>query len=136
MDRTSRGFPPRNSSSRISSRAPPGHQRWEARANPQKTAAPQRPRDHGVAHGRHIVAAQPVGARRVLSTDRSATRRRCRRVCHRTEARPMGLPRAAWGQPYVDEGAAVYEHRYRQARITRLAATAKDLGYALVSVEA
>jgi len=79
------------------SRAPPGHQRWEARANPQKTAAPQRPRDHGVAHGRHIVAAQPVGARRVLSTDRSATRRRCRRVCHRTEARPMGLPRAAVG---------------------------------------
>jgi len=41
-----------------------------------------------------------------------------------------------WGQPYVDEGAAVYEHRYRQARITRLAATAKDLGYPLVSVEA
>ena len=32
--------------------------------------------------------------------------------------------------------AAVYEHRYRQARITRLAATAKDLGYPLVSVEA
>jgi transposase len=41
-----------------------------------------------------------------------------------------------WGQAYVDEGAAVYEHRYHQARLQRLAATAKDLGYALVSVEA
>ena len=41
-----------------------------------------------------------------------------------------------WGQVYVDDGAAVYEKRYRQARIKRLAASAKDLGYALVSVEA
>jgi transposase len=41
-----------------------------------------------------------------------------------------------WGQPYVDEGAAVYEKRYRQARIKGLAASAKNLGYVLVSVEA
>lgn len=41
-----------------------------------------------------------------------------------------------WGQPYIDEGAAAYEQRYRQARVHRLAATAKDLGYTLVSAEA
>jgi hypothetical protein len=44
------------------------------------------------------------------------------------------LPR--WGQPYVDEGAAAYENRYRQQRIRRLAATAKDLGYQLSPVSA
>jgi len=37
-----------------------------------------------------------------------------------------------WGQPYVDEGAAAYDKRYQQARIQRLEATAKDLGYELV----
>lgn len=36
-----------------------------------------------------------------------------------------------WGQPYVDEGAASYEKRYQQARVRRLAAVAKDLGYQL-----
>lgn len=41
-----------------------------------------------------------------------------------------------WGQPYVDEGAAAYEKRYHLARVQRLAATAKGLGYQLVSVEA
>jgi transposase len=41
-----------------------------------------------------------------------------------------------WGQPYVDVGAAVYDKRYREARVTRLAQTAKDLGYQLVAVEA
>jgi transposase len=41
-----------------------------------------------------------------------------------------------WGQPYVDEGAAAYEHRYQLARVKRLATTAKDLGYKLVSAEA
>lgn len=41
-----------------------------------------------------------------------------------------------WGHPYVDEGAAAYEKRYRQARVNRLAQTAKDLGYHLVAVEA
>jgi transposase len=41
-----------------------------------------------------------------------------------------------WGQPYVDEGAAAYENRYRQQRIRRLAATAKDLGYQLSPVSA
>ena len=40
-----------------------------------------------------------------------------------------------WGQPYVDEGAAAYEKRYHEARVHRLAATAKNLGYALVSAE-
>ncbi len=41
-----------------------------------------------------------------------------------------------WGQPYVDEGAAVYESRYRQHRIGRLAVTAKELGYQLTPVSA
>ena len=41
-----------------------------------------------------------------------------------------------WGQPYVDEGAAAYENRYRQHRIGRLAATAKQLGYQLTPVTA
>jgi hypothetical protein len=41
-----------------------------------------------------------------------------------------------WGQPYVDEGAAAYESRYRQHRIGRLAATAKELGYQLTPVGA
>jgi transposase len=41
-----------------------------------------------------------------------------------------------WGQPYLDEGAAAYESRYRQHRIGRLAATAKELGYQLTPVDA
>jgi transposase len=41
-----------------------------------------------------------------------------------------------WGQPYVDEGAAAYENRYRQHRIARLADTAKQLGYHLTPVTA
>lgn len=41
-----------------------------------------------------------------------------------------------WGQPYVDEGAAAYEQRYRNARVDRLTRTAKDLGYDLVTVQA
>ena len=41
-----------------------------------------------------------------------------------------------WGQPYVDEGAAAYENRYRQHRIGRLAATAKQLGFQLTPVTA
>jgi len=41
-----------------------------------------------------------------------------------------------WGLPYVDEGAAAYENRYRQHRIGRLAATAKELGYQLTPVTA
>jgi transposase len=36
-----------------------------------------------------------------------------------------------WGQPYVDEGAAACEKRYQQARIQRLTAMVKDLGYQL-----
>jgi len=36
-----------------------------------------------------------------------------------------------WGQPYVDEGAAAYEKRYQQARLQRLAAMVKELGYQL-----
>jgi transposase len=39
-----------------------------------------------------------------------------------------------WGQPYVDEGATAYEQRYHEARVKRIAASAKQLGYALVSV--
>ena len=41
-----------------------------------------------------------------------------------------------WGQPYLDEGAAAFEIRYRQHRIGRLAATAKELGYQLTPVPA
>jgi transposase len=41
-----------------------------------------------------------------------------------------------WGQPYVDEGAVAYENRYRQQRIGRLMATAKELGYQLTPVNA
>jgi hypothetical protein len=37
-----------------------------------------------------------------------------------------------WGRPYLDEGATAYEKRYEQARIQRLATTAKTLGYQLV----
>jgi hypothetical protein len=39
-----------------------------------------------------------------------------------------------WGQPYVDDGAAAYEQRYQDARVKRIAASAKQLGYTLVSV--
>lgn len=41
-----------------------------------------------------------------------------------------------WGQPYVDVGAAAYERRYHEARLRRLTATAKELGYTLVSAAA
>ncbi len=41
-----------------------------------------------------------------------------------------------WGQPYVDEGAAAYESRYRDQRVERLKATAKDLGYQLARANA
>jgi len=41
-----------------------------------------------------------------------------------------------WGQPYIDEGAAAFENRYRQHRLGRLAATAKELGYQLTPVPA
>ena len=44
--------------------------------------------------------------------------------------------RLRWGQPYVDEGAAAFETRYRQHRIGRLAATAKQLGYQLTPISA
>jgi len=36
-----------------------------------------------------------------------------------------------WGQPYVDEGAAAYEKRYKEVRVKSLTAAAKDLGYQL-----
>jgi transposase len=36
-----------------------------------------------------------------------------------------------WGQPYVDDGAEAFEKRHQQARIQRLTAMAKDLGYQL-----
>jgi transposase len=41
-----------------------------------------------------------------------------------------------WGQPYVDQGAAAYENRYRQQRITSLMAKAKELGYQLTPASA
>jgi transposase len=41
-----------------------------------------------------------------------------------------------WGQPYLDIGAAVYEQRYHAARLQRLTATAKQLGYALIPTSA
>ena len=36
-----------------------------------------------------------------------------------------------WGQPYVDEGAAAYEKRYREARLRSLTAAARSLGFQL-----
>jgi transposase len=36
-----------------------------------------------------------------------------------------------WGHPYVDEGAAAFENRFRDSRIRTLAAKAKALGYQL-----
>jgi transposase len=36
-----------------------------------------------------------------------------------------------WGNRYTDDGAEAYEKRYQQARIRRLTATAKELGYQL-----
>ena len=41
-----------------------------------------------------------------------------------------------WGQPYVDEGAAAYEDRYRKQRIHRLETTAKELGYQVTPLSA
>jgi len=41
-----------------------------------------------------------------------------------------------WGQPYVDQGAAAYENRYRQQRIRSLMAKAKELGYQLAPASA
>lgn len=38
-----------------------------------------------------------------------------------------------WGQPYVDEGAAAYEERYRQSRIRTVRAQARELGLQLVA---
>jgi transposase len=38
-----------------------------------------------------------------------------------------------WGQPYLDEGVEAFEKRHQQARIQRLTALAKDLGYQLTS---
>jgi transposase len=39
-----------------------------------------------------------------------------------------------WGQPYVDEGAVVYEKRYNEIRIRALTAKAKHLGFKLIPV--
>jgi hypothetical protein len=44
---------------------------------------------------------------------------------------PADFAAHRWGQPYVDEGAAAFEKRYQQARLQRLAAMVKDLGYQL-----
>jgi transposase len=41
-----------------------------------------------------------------------------------------------WGQPYVDQGAAAYDKRYEEARVRRLAATVKTLGFFLSPIEA
>jgi len=41
-----------------------------------------------------------------------------------------------WGQPYVDEGAAAYEHSYLQQRIKSLTAKAKEFGYELTPLNA
>ena len=40
-----------------------------------------------------------------------------------------------WGQPYVDEGEAAYENRYRQQRSQRLAATVKQLGFQMAPID-
>lgn len=41
-----------------------------------------------------------------------------------------------WGKPYVDEGAAAYGRRYQLARLHRLRASAKSLGFQFVSDDA
>ena len=41
-----------------------------------------------------------------------------------------------WGQPYVDEGAQLYEKRYQENRFKSLTARAKDLGYQLTPIQA
>jgi transposase len=41
-----------------------------------------------------------------------------------------------WGQPYIDEGARVYEERYRQQRIQSLKFKAKQLGYEMTALAA
>jgi transposase len=41
-----------------------------------------------------------------------------------------------WGQAYVDEGAEAYERRYRELRLQRLKASAKDIGYDLTPITA
>src|SRR5947199_10106313 len=134
MDRTSRGFPPRNSSSRISVSRP---------TRPSAVGSPCEPPKNRSAR---VTMALRMAAT-ALRRSRSALGAYYRRIAQRLGADVAVFATARklaqwvyrvlrWGQPYVDEGAAVYEHRYRQARITRLAATAKDLGYALVSVEA
>jgi hypothetical protein len=69
-----------------------------------------------------------------------ALRKRRRGMCGMSNAaniHPGGCPRQQslsriyrllrWGQAYVDEGTDGYENRYRQTRITRVIATAKDL---------
>ena len=78
--------------------------------------------------------AQSDGPRRLLSPYRAAARRRCRRLCHRAQAGATHLRLLRWGQPYLDDGAAAYEKRYHEARVNRIAASAKQLGYTLVSV--
>jgi len=55
---------------------------------------------------------------------------------HRPRAEVTPRRRRRWGQPYVDEGANAYETRYRQQRIGRLAATAKQLGYQMAPLNA
>ena len=41
-----------------------------------------------------------------------------------------------WGQPYVNQGAAAYENRHPQRRITSLMPKAKELGYQLTPARA
>jgi transposase len=41
-----------------------------------------------------------------------------------------------WGQPYVDEGAAAYEERYKENHIRGLMARAEQLGYQLTPITA
>jgi transposase len=41
-----------------------------------------------------------------------------------------------WGQNYVDEGAEVYEKRYREARLHCLTSIARELGYQLAPLAA
>lgn len=41
-----------------------------------------------------------------------------------------------WGQPYIDEGAAAYEQRYKEQNFKSMASKAKRMGYRLVRAEA
>jgi hypothetical protein len=110
--------------------------RWEGGQKEKETGERERAGGRGVAHGGHLLAPQPDGLGAYYY--RQVARRAGADVAVFATARKLAqhiYRLLRWGQPYVDEGAA-YDKRYQLARAKRLAATAKDLGYKLIPVEA